>query len=281
MSSARRDTVKLKGMSNVVSGGTASLTGIPQGPTYHALFLVLGGTTFTKGHLTGIRVRLDGKLIRNISGADLDAINQYYNRKSSAQVLPIWFADPNYAPLDDAYTMGSIDTSLNYGKGFDIECDISASASAPTLDVWALRSNDQKAAYQGMLSVITSSTQNFASAAQFDAVVNTGSRGGALIRAAHFFTPNNAINQLTVYKDSELLIDRASLALLEYQQQELTRTIQTQMVVADFCVRNEVSDAVPTLRESGTPATFQFLVNLTAADTLRVYGDLWTTLDNV
>ena len=59
---------------NVVASGVATAT-LPVGMSYNRIFLRLGGTSFTKSMITDVKVRLNGKVIVQNTGARLDAIN--------------------------------------------------------------------------------------------------------------------------------------------------------------------------------------------------------------
>jgi Viral coat protein P2 N-terminal domain len=54
--------VKNVPFTNVVGTGTATVN-LPVGMSYNKIILALGGTTFTKSMITGIRVKLNGKII--------------------------------------------------------------------------------------------------------------------------------------------------------------------------------------------------------------------------
>ncbi len=271
---------RLKPLQNVAAGQTATLSNIPQGETYEAFFLVLGGTTLTKGQLDGIRFRLGGKLIVNLKGSDLDAINQYYLRKASSQVLPLWFYDKN-APTPAERNIGCIDTSQPYSD-FECEIDIDGAAVAPTLQLYCRRNATLKDPRIRSLirAYLGPSIQNFGAAQEYNLEMNTGSKGGALLCAAHVFN-SNTISQIQMLRDAIPLIQNGLLNLVQYEEQEMTRFIQSGLVSADFCMENNPGAAIPTLRPNGTLATFEFKATLTAADTLRVVTELLTSVDNI
>ncbi|WP_268238316.1 major capsid protein P2 [Silvimonas iriomotensis] len=57
---------------NVAPGVTATVA-LPLGPTYERWIFKFGGTTLNKTHLTDIRLRVNGRVIHQCSGADLES----------------------------------------------------------------------------------------------------------------------------------------------------------------------------------------------------------------
>ena len=268
---------KLNSFQNVNPGQTANLPDIAQGMTYEGILLELGGT-FTKPQITGIRITLGGKKIWDITGTHLDTLNAYCRRTASAVFMPIWFANPN-AKTRGGYLAGAIDTSNKFSN-FSMEVDISGAAIAPTLAAHALLSLPiaKEAAYKNMFRALLKATDSPGGAGEFSIKAPIGSNHGAFIRALHFFHAN--ITQLQVRKDSFLLLDRGTNAVVQYFQNELRRTAQAGLISWDPTFMDIEDDAPPTRNLSGNMANYEFLTTLSAADTLIHYSDLLGDIDS-
>ncbi len=261
---------------NIVAGSTAVLPVIDQGMTYEQIVLVLGGTTFPVSDITGLRLWLGGKKIWDVTGSDLAAINAYYGITANALELPIIFADPNAKTLDE-YLTGALDTSPGYSS-FNMEVDIAAGASAPTLSAYAGISSPlaKDKAYAGMFRTLVKSIQSPSGVGQYGLPVPTGSAFGAFIKAIHYFNAN--ITQLDVKKDSFALLQNGVKQVYQAFQAQYGRAIQAGLFSWDPLAGKEyMNETVPTLRSDNSKANFEHLVTMSAADTLRIYSDLYQT----
>jgi hypothetical protein len=246
--------------------------------TFEEIVLVLGGGSLTKAMLTEIRVILGGKKIWTVNGTDLDNINKYYSLTANAAYVPLWFADPSARTLDE-YLIGAIDTSTPY-DGFSIEVDI-AGATTPTLAAYARQSApiSKTKAYAGMMRTIVKATNSPAAAGEFSLPIPIGSRAGALLRAIHFKHSN--ITQLQVVKDSFYLLEQAGNGILQFMQNERAALHATQSGYISWDPIAEGFDplAIPTLRNDAnrTPASMEFKVTVSGADTVTSYSDMYQT----
>src|SRR3990172_4873381 len=75
--------IQLPPLQNVGANLTAVLPAINQGWTYEKIWFRLGGTTFAKNKISALRLILGGKKIWEVTGAHLEAINNYYKQTSS------------------------------------------------------------------------------------------------------------------------------------------------------------------------------------------------------
>lgn len=287
MASIRRgDLVLLKPVENVASGNRAILSGIPQGPVYESFYIVLGGTTMTKGLLDNLKVTLGDKDLLDCAGSDMDGINAFYRRRSAPNVLEVHFCNPN-AKDQLEYDLGSIDTSLLYSS-FNMEFLIDQVAVNPSIQVYARRRNEPKTgAAQQLMRAWLKSTYYFAAVQQQDLPFAKGSHGGALIEALHIFN-SNSISKLTMLKDGVNLLNQVGVPYpLQSEQAELKRDIQNGLVNIDFCLRDSSNDAVPTLRETSannqkpTAAVFELKVTNTIADQYTTYTQVITSPANI
>lgn len=125
---------KLQAFQNVLATGTAIVDLLPTvgGNVLESIWLTLGGTALTKAMITGIRLKANGKTIRETSGSTLDTRNKYFNVGTDATHLLMDFMYP-HARTPQAFQTGAIDLSANSGiKQLTLEVDI-AGATAPTL----------------------------------------------------------------------------------------------------------------------------------------------------
>jgi hypothetical protein len=122
---------------NVVATGRAVLNSqLVLGNIIERVYLVLGGTTFTKAMISALRVKLNGKTtFGDISGTNLDLLQTYQLGNTGASNLTVDFIEPDSKSMQGEI-LGAIDTNAAGVNTFTMEADI-AGATAPTLDSWA------------------------------------------------------------------------------------------------------------------------------------------------
>jgi hypothetical protein len=134
-----KNIVKLPNLNAVAAGQTATLD-VPLGPTYHAIYLIykesgtLASEVNLKAGLNDYRVKINGKAQRTLSATQSLEINQIYQAPFNAGCLPIFFAEPwrRTGAGEDSLAWGTQDVST-----FQIEVDIDAAATAPTIEAYA------------------------------------------------------------------------------------------------------------------------------------------------
>ncbi len=259
---------------NVGPGLVASLPNLPQGYVYDGIALQLGGG-LTKGDIEQIHVRLGGILIWEFAqGSDLDAINQYYKRAPAATVLPCWFATPLVGADQATMYTGAIDTMSHHFSAFQMTVTLAAGAPAgsPITAFGVVRSAPQPKGVESLIRAFLLSEQSVQAAQQYTLDFPKGSAGGALLCAIHVF--NTEVTQIQLLRDSQELVEKGNVAIVQYFQNEETRNTQAGLVSYDAMERNDIVDAVPTLNAKGKPANFQFKVTFGAADNIRLYSEL-------
>jgi hypothetical protein len=145
---ATKRLIQLPALAGVVQGGTATLD-IPVGPRYHTIILEANAAAKTLTQiLSEIRVKVNGKVQRVHTAAELDALNTFlgsiYASQNSGGAgntyrLPIFFAEP-------WRIVQNIREGLAWSTGdvgsFQIEVDINATAgAAPVVTAWAEADN--------------------------------------------------------------------------------------------------------------------------------------------
>lgn len=262
---------KLPPFQNVGASLTAVNPALPMGMVYECILLQLSGS-LTKALSTGMRIWLGGKKIWDITGPHLTDINEYYQMPTDATFLPVWFADPlANNPAD--YLAGAVDTSVGYSN-FNIEYDMGAGATHG-LTAFGLLSAPQANTdrTKSLIRALVKANHAPASATEHELQIPMGG-AGALLRGIHFFHAN--ITKLQVLKDNFNLVQEGANAVIQFSQ-GIFRTAQAGMISFDPIYKNDIKDAVPTLRSDGNKATFQNKVTVSAADTIVSYTDMLTT----
>lgn len=277
--------IKLNPFENVVAGSTALLPRIQMGQTFEMILLKLGGT-FTKAQINNIRIRLGGKLIWDVTGSDLDKINQYMGHAENAAYLPIWFAEPT-AQTHKGQLTGAIDTSIPY-SGFAIECDIDSGATNPTLEAWAQVSapkpvsemEPESKVRKLLFRSLIKSTHQAGGAGTYNLNIAKGSDGGTLLKRVFIY--HDYVTQFSVKKNGLDLQDRGENGVVQFLQNELNRETQSDQLVYDPVLSDLQGDAVGTLRSNGQPANFEFNATTSAADNdIVTYADIYATIGQV
>lgn len=271
--------LKLNPFENVVASQTAVIPRLTLGNMYNAIVLELGGT-FTQAQCTNIRLLLNGKIVWNVEGTHLDTTNNYDRLKDTATFLTMWFADP-CALTQDEQQLGSLDTSS--GRGIEtasLEVDIGA-ATNPTLKAFGIvvPPSSKSDPFGSAFKAVIKNTQAPAAAGQYSHAVGTGSRAGGFVRRVSFFHAN--VTSLMVKRDGVNVMDDLTIAEIAYINEQQKRTAQSGMVVYDPISEGSPRDMISTLRGDKTAAPFEWLPTVSAADTVKSYAEVLTTLDRV
>ena len=287
---------------NVAASSRAVLNStLVLGNIIERIYLVLGGTTFTKAMIQttavgafpsaaasgGIRVKINGKVIfGDIAGGNLDALQTYQLGNSTAGYLTIDFVEPDSKAMQGEI-LGSIDTNAAGVNTFTVEADINASAVAPTLDSWVqLRdpaSTTLKNGFNPSLAPLlralipTTLTPTAAAEAQFN--LNVGSGGNSLIKRIVIIS--SVLTNVRVKRNSLDVYEYVAPALANFLQADYGRHSQSNMYVIDWLVDGNQSDAQPTRNADGTLANWQWLLTASGAGTHLVYADVYSILGGI
>lgn len=249
--------------------------------SYHAILLVLGGTTFDKSHLSSITVKQGGRtLIEDISGTQLQAINSLYGLADTTDILFIYFGDPKAMSVKGEH-MGDLDTSI-YNVPIDILIDIAAGVTADaTLEGHALI-GPPKAAYNvfsvaeaAMVRAIRRNQTDPANAVTKQAVdllAASMSAGGA-VRGLHLFHAN--LSEFTVKKNGIPIFDEVNDTLNDAIQADYGRSPQAGMFSWLPILDGNQGEAVVTARADGTLHNLQTSISTSAADTITGFEDFF------
>jgi hypothetical protein len=132
-----RNVRELPSFSAVAAGQTASMS-LPVGNVKYAAVWLRYKTNANQATIEAdieeIRIKINGKVQRRYSAAQLNKMLALYGVGFAAGFIPIIFAEPwRRTPQgEDALGWGTADVAT-----FQIEVDIASGALAPTLDAWA------------------------------------------------------------------------------------------------------------------------------------------------
>lgn len=254
---------------NQVSAGKTSQLKIPKYDlTLKGIELRLGGT-FTKAHITEMRLKLGTSPRSSISGAQLDMMNSYLSKAGDAIHIPWDFSERDAKDII-AEEIGGWDLS-KLADDLYLEVDISSAAVAPTMYAMAWftppQGDDPKAGQLVQkyvrVSFNASATGNARNQLPFDPK-------GAIVKRAFItytgtdWTPSadGNTNKLEVKKNGGVIWE-PTCTDARYFQQRYRKVPQSKVLVADFMLDNNLSGA---LRSSDAKA-LEWNLFQTAADT--------------
>jgi len=250
-------TTKNSPFLNVVADGVASME-LPIGMTYNRIYLRLGGTTFTKDMITRITLKLNGKIFYDISGTNLDKLNDYKGMGLGATVLCLDFIEEKAKTIGGQY-VGAIGT-LQGVTSFICEVTI-AGATSPTLESWSEVSAPMPL---GLISCLISHVATFAAAGDFPVILPHGKEAGLLIQRVHFFHSN--MTELEIKKNGVIIFESMPTAMNTEIQVSYGRIAQTGLYVYDAIVNNDIQQVLDT----SSAQSLSYNVTVSASDTLTI-----------
>jgi hypothetical protein len=136
----------LPSFSGVAAGQTATVD-VPVRGTYYNIALeyresgTLANQATIEAAITEIRVKINGQVQRRFSAEDLIDINAYHGITYQNGYLVIFFAEPwaRHEKSEDVLAWGTADV-----QSFQIEVDIDAGATAPTLSATAIKTQENR-----------------------------------------------------------------------------------------------------------------------------------------
>lgn len=263
--------------SNVVASGTAT-NNVTPGRTLENFMLKLGGTSLTKAMLSSVKVKANGKVICEGSGAQLDAVNAYKGVASDAAYLEIPFADASMLSEFDR-SVSAFDTSLGIAN-ITTEVTI-AGATAPTLTPILIESAAQKdnkgmaAPYAPLLRKLLSYPFSIATGGKLPFTVPFGPQSGAVIKRVFVFHGGNMTG--AVVKQDGLVVHESIRLENEFAQKRFGRVPQANCYVLDFVADGNIRKSLDT-RDA---RSLEWLLEFSAADTGTVLVEYLDTLGNL
>lgn len=244
----------------------------------HAIGLRLGGTSFTRAHISSLNIKLDGKdLVPSISGAMLQKQNDYEGMDDDAAFLWYFFGDPTAQTIKGQH-LGDLDLSL-YRKPLEIRVDIGA-ATAPTLEVRALTSvpktamgigfDDIEAAQIGTMT--RTIIQPSAAVSRKSYGISLGSMAGARIRRIYFHHTN--LTKVEHRKQSLTKQDDFDATDIGAVVKNYGRFPQSGLYALDKVFDGNQGEAETTINSEGRPWNQEVMLTTSAGDTITAYAQL-------
>jgi len=263
--------------SNVVASGTATNQVTP-GRTVENLRLKLGGTSFTKAMISGIKIKANGKVIVEGTGSDIDKINAYRGHVADAAFLDLFFAD--YQLNNELDRMvGAFDTSVGISN---ITSEITiAGATAPTLSPILIESAAQKAStgeaapFAPLISKLLRYPFNIATGGRLPVNVPFGPQSGSIIKRLHVMHGGNMTG--ATVKEDGLVVHESVKAENEYEQKRFGRVPQANVYTLDFVADGDIRKALDTRNAR----SLEWLFDFSAADSGTVYVEYLDPLGNL
>jgi hypothetical protein len=288
--------IKLKPFVSVVAGGTASLSTTEcDGFAVHAIRLVLGGTTFTKAQVDRFNVRLNKKdIVNSITGTQVNSINTWRkcNIVASNNDLPWYFGNPNALSFKGQHAtdldLSAIkDPQSGNAASLEIQVDIDAGASAPTLVAYAEVLSPKKAfpgsfkpsdygVVKAFVKTILAPSAGLTLAA-FD--IGFGSHAGAGIINEFWF--HTYLTSLQIKKSGVIIWDNIAIQEMNAWQQDYGHTAVSGMYVWSPTYQGIMGTIEPTMAPGGGLYPFQHLLTCSQSDTISVFAELATSLDKL
>lgn len=275
---------KLSQFVNVAANSIATLSlNELRGHSVRGIVLELGGTTFTRAHISAVTLTVGGKpVFPGITGAQMESLNVYQGFATDASYLVLWFGDPTLEGVASGH-VGDLDLSYYDRVSSVLEVEIGA-ATAPTLQAYALIGPPKAAMGFGFSerdiathrALIRSVLSPAAAVTKQAYPVSVGSQAGARIQRLAFFHAN--LTSVEYKKNSISLHDDVSVALNDYVQSAFARSPQSGLYVLDHVVDGALGKADATVNNNGQPFPAQINLTTSAADTITAYADVLAPL---
>lgn len=253
---------KMPSFSTVSAGATATID-LPTTGMYHQVLLVYSTATAgganqanMEAEITAIRIVVNGVVQRVMSAAQLFLINAYRGVGVTSGLLPIFFAPPfaRAAQGEDSLAWGMADVDT-----FQIEVDVAAGATTPTLTAWAIKDE----ATVAMNAIVK--WKRFTVNVTATGIVELTS----LPKSDAYYTIHNFsadISDIEVTLDGKKWFETTLAVETEFAAQN-GFTVQATHYPIDFMYRGRVSDALPMKNPGANGAAKEFRIdyNMSAA----------------
>lgn len=275
--------IKLDPFRNVSAAGTAVMTTERVFPnTLEYIVLILGGTVApTKAQLTRLYLKLGKKPIWDVTGSQLNSMNLYEGRPSTATVFVLPFANFRARTIESQF-IGAPDFGAIGVRDMTLEITV-AGGTAPTIDAYAevsppkLLSPQYNRMFRALLRTPISPT---GALTRFPYDINYGQAAGALLRRMHFFS--SIVTDLAIKRRGTDHYEDVSLAHNNAVLDELGHDPQSNIYTYDAIEDDNESKALPTIEPTQAGVALiptQILVTSSGAGSLDVVADVFTTLD--
>lgn len=235
----------------VAPGQVATLRIAPEEFTLIGLKLALSGTTFTKSHIDRIRIKVGPRVIWDVTGDQLNKMNNYKNSADNAKYLYIDFTERNQA-IFPVKEIGGLDlmSLVPIGEVF-VEISIAAAAVAPAIN--AIGYFEQRQKNPIVMKLVPF---NFTQSASGRFTLPLNMRGALIKRLWLFYTGTNfgaAVNgnveRVEVKKNGIVMFDQTCLDV-RFDQAHHKKIPQANTFVVDFIVDDNHDAYVTTVRNT-------------------------------
>lgn len=262
---------------NVVANGIATTT-ISIGKTIETVRLVLGGTSFNKSMVEMIRFKVNGRIIIEATGLQLDAINQYRGATPDAR-----FIDIDFALLEMWDDFGRIASALDTTFGIaniTIEVSIGA-ATAPTLKAILIQSQTQKnskeafqpwAKFMRRIARLPVSRQN---GGELQVSIPFGPNTGGTIMRLFYFGAGE-VSAMRIKADG-IVVHESTLIENDYYNKRNGNFPQANTYVVDFVSEHDIRTALVTKGLT----SLEILMTTTTASSGYMLVEYISTLEEV
>lgn len=235
----------------VAPGATATLRIAAEASTLVGVKLFLAGTTFDNTKIDRVRLKIGPRVIWDLTGPQLLAINAYKNGAANTAYMWIDFCERDQAgfPIKE---VGGIDLMavLPIGEVY-LEIFVNAGAVAPTITAQGYFEQSQ-----GNAAVVKFVPFSFSQAQSGKATLPLTFRGALVKRIWVFYTgtnwgaaANGNMSRLELKKNGLVFYDQYDRDA-RFDQANFKKVPQAQMFCVDFMVDNNHDAAVATMRRT-------------------------------
>ena len=272
----------------VAPGSIATLRIPTEEFTLVGVKLKCGGTTFDNTKIDRVRVKVGPRVIWDVTGPQLNAINNYKNGQATPAYLLIDFTERDQAifPFKE---IGGLDllTLAQIGEVY-LEVYINAAAVAPTLSAQNYFEQSQKNPF-----VLKYLPFSFTQTAAGKFTLPLSLRGALIKRIWNFYTGTNwtaaldgNLSRLECKKNGLVFFDQNGLDA-RFDQGQFKKVPQANLFVGDFLVDNNHDAHIKTIRKASDGSSiydaFEFNAFLTDAGgaTVNVFVEVLDTVTNL
>lgn len=272
----------------VAASSTATLRIAAEAATLVGIKLFFGGTTMDNTHISRARLKIGPRVIWDLTGAQLLAINAFKNGNANAKYLWIDFCERDQAPFP-VKEIGGIDLMavLPVGEVY-LELFIDGTAVAPTITAQGYFEQSQ-----GNAAIVKFVPFSFTQAAAGKFTLPLSLRGAMLKRLWLFYTgtnwtavANGNLSRLEAKKNGLVFFDQYDLDA-RFDHGQFKKVPQANLFVADFIVDNNHDANIATMRKTANGQlvydSFEFNAYLTdaAGATVQVIAEVLDSVTNL
>lgn len=272
----------------VAANSTATLRIAAEAATLVGIKLALSGTTFDNTHISRMRLKIGPKVIWDLTGAQILAINAYKNGAANSKYLWIDFCERDQAafPIKE---VGGIDLMavLPVGEVY-LEIFIDGTSVAPQITAQGYFEQSQ-----GNAAILKFVPFSFTQAASGKFTLPLSMRGAMIKRIWNFYTgtnwtatTNGNFSRLEAKKNGVVFYDQMDLDARQDAAQ-FKKVPQANLFVADMIIDNNHNANVATMRQTNGGAlvydSFEFNAYLTdgAGSTVQCIAEVLDAVTNL